>query len=449
MIRTKDGVRPTGPWMVTCVVLGLSLGGSGCTAMSGLRSVGLEHPRLLGFWDRTQATSPGLGDDYYAQSMHAGEDRSGAGPKRSEDARKRSGGESGPGGEAPGVEVMPSPDRDGVTRRSPAGAPPVRDETVRVTLGRPEPLPALAAPTTTATDLAASRSMAPGKPDRPLGAVDSSLAARPARQPGEHRKTAQAPTAASPAPPKPPASPDARTILAQCESQLRALDTYQVRMSRMERVGGRLQPEEEVILSIRRDPKAVRLEWATGANQGREVIYSTRRDERSLFVHMPSSAIPLPTMKIPVDSPMVMKNSRHSITEAGFDTIIANLRKALDQKPSSKTEGGESIYQGLERPPGLDHPSHRFTRRSPSGETWTVYLDARSMLPCMVLAHDATGELEERYIYHEVRKNPVELASADAFDPDRRWGEPQGLLTRFARAAAGGKGSDTSREAAR
>jgi hypothetical protein len=67
----------------------------------------------------------------------------------------------------------------------------------------------------------------------------------------------------------------------------------------------------------------------------------------------------------------------------------------------------------------------------------------------MVLAHDSAGELEERYIYHEVRKNPVELASADAFDPDRRWGEPKGLLTRFVRAAAGGKPTDQSLEKAR
>jgi hypothetical protein len=145
---------------------------------------------------------------------------------------------------------------------------------------------------------------------------------------------------------------------------------------------------------------------------------------------MPTSAIPLPTMKIPVDSPMVMKNSRHSITEAGFETIVANLQR------------GESVYQGLEQPPGLDRPDHRFSRRSPTGESWTVYLDARSMLPCMVLAHNAAGELEERYVYHEVRKNPIELASVDAFDPDRRWGESKGLLTRFARAAAGGKDPD-------
>jgi len=236
------------------------------------------------------------------------------------------------------------------------------------------------------------------------------------------------------------ASQDARTILSGSEAKLRSLDTYQVKIARIERVGGRLQPEEEILLSIRRDPKAVRLEWAAGPNQGREVIYSSRLDQRSLYVHLPKSAIPLPTMKIPVDSPMVMKNSRHSITEAGFDTIIESLRQYLERTGPQEADPGELVYQGVEKPPGLDRPSHRFTRRSASGATWTAFLDARTMLPCLVLAKDSAGQLDERYIYHEVHENPLELASADAFDPDRRWGEPKGVLSRFARSIADPQG---------
>ena len=46
----------------------------------------------------------------------------------------------------------------------------------------------------------------------------------------------------------------------------------------------------------------------------------------------------------------------------------------------------------------------------------------------MVVAKDPSGQLDEKYIYHEVIENPADLASADAFDPDRRWGESKGLL---------------------
>ena len=63
-------------------------------------------------------------------------------------------------------------------------------------------------------------------------------------------------------------------------------------------MGGQLQPQEELSLSVRTEPKAVRLEWADGPNKGREVIYSSALDPRMLFVHMANSAIPLPSMKI-------------------------------------------------------------------------------------------------------------------------------------------------------
>jgi hypothetical protein len=227
------------------------------------------------------------------------------------------------------------------------------------------------------------------------------------------------------------------------------LQTYQVRVSRLERINGHLQPEENLVLSIQREPKAVRLEWAAGPNQGREVIYAHRLDQRSLFVHQSSSAIPLPTIKVPVDSPMVMKNSRHSITEAGFDTIIDNLRKPLD-RPDTPTPGRpELVYQGVESAPVLNRPAHRFTRRAPTAETWTIYLDAGTMLPCVVSAHDSHGQLVERYIYQDVRENPVELASNDAFDPNRRWGDSQGLLSRFARAAGGAIGTNSGQSTTR
>ncbi len=162
---------------------------------------------------------------------------------------------------------------------------------------------------------------------------------------------------------------------------------------------------------------------------------------------MPKSAIPLPTMKIPVDSPMVMKNSRHSIAEAGLDTIIENLQKARDG--SHQRELGRLDYRGVEKPPGLDRSSHVFTRRSPSGETWTVFLDAHTMLPCMTVAKDPSGELDERYVYHEVRENPTELASADAFEPNQRWHDSSGFLSRFARAAVGTDSSNSRQSTTR
>ena len=76
-------------------------------------------------------------------------------------------------------------------------------------------------------------------------------------------------------------------------------------------------------------------------------------------------------------------------------------------------------------------------RRTSSGETWNVYLDERSLLAIAWSSRKTrTAQLIERYVYREIRDNPTELAAAGAFEPDQRWGESKGLLSRFARAAS-------------
>jgi hypothetical protein len=417
--------------------------------MSGLRSIGTTDPPAgIAFWDRSQP-APDPAADYYAQYMHAAKDRADALAKRSARPPGRTPEDGEASEDRQDDEQLASRDRDATDPDARRRAEPIRAETIHVTLGAPEPLPALAGRMDTDIAWTASPTSSPDNPQS--RETDPAPLTRVAAQTADVRRDAdEVPKGRSAPPPTRlarPASPDGKTILAQSAAKVRSLDTYQVKIARIERVGGRTQPEEQILLSIRRDPKAVRLEWSDGPNQGREVIYSTQLDARSLFVRMPKSAISLPRMKIPIDSPLIMKNSRHSIAEAGLDTIIANLQKA--QETSQQNDLGRLEYRGVEKPPGLNRPSHVFTRRTPSGETWTVFLDARTLLPCMTVAKNPKGELDERYVYHEVRENPTELASADAFDPDRRWGESNGLLSRFARAAMGADSSNNRRSTTR
>jgi Protein of unknown function (DUF1571) len=449
MFRTKEGARRSLSRAAGILALGLCFAELGCTSTTGLRSVWPDRPMLLGFWDRRQPPPPDPADDYYARYMHAAKSRSAAPARDSRDAAaspaaEESDGEPGPpaAGDPVTADETRSPSASRPPRRDTASTgEPRSDETIRVTLGMPEPLPSATKP----ADVTLASARPPSSWEAEGGSSPSPAGS--SGEPGRVHRAEERPESAESAPapePRRPATParpkpslqDARDILARSEAKLKSLATYQVKMSRVERVDGRLQPEEEVVLSIHRQPREVRLQWTSGPSEGREVIYSTRVDDRSLFVHMPKSAIPLPTMKMAVDSPMVMKSSRHSITEAGFDTIIDNLRKSVDQADDANTARGRAAYRGVEKPPGLDRPSHVFTRRSPNGETWTVFIDARTMLPTMVVAKDPSGQLDEKYVYREVVENPAELASADAFDPDRRWGASNGLFSRFARGGA-------------
>ena len=179
-------------------------------------------------------------------------------------------------------------------------------------------------------------------------------------------------------------------------------------ITRVELVGGRLQSEEEAILSIRRNPKAVRLEWHDGPSKGREVIYSAALNDRMMYVNVGNPSLLISRMSIPVDSPIAMRNSRHPITEAGFDTILDNLFQYIDDGRKATAKGGKLAYRGLERPKGLDQPCHLIERVAPGGETWSVYLDPTTLMPAVVSAvKTGSGELIERYTYRNLRPNPT------------------------------------------
>jgi hypothetical protein len=231
-----------------------------------------------------------------------------------------------------------------------------------------------------------------------------------------------------------PAEPTADSIVASARDRLDKLKSYKVALNRQERVGETLLEPEDVLLSIRRNPKAVRLEWVDGPHKGREVIYAAGQNGGLMHINMADSVIRVPRMSMAPDSPLVLKSSRHPITEAGLDTIVANLEKAIDLARQGDMSRGRVSYGGLENPGPLDHPCHKLVRITPSGETWHVYIDPETHLPAMVQATDLQGELLERYVFRNPQTDPADLASADAFDPDRRWGAATDLLGRLARS---------------
>jgi hypothetical protein len=332
------------------------------------------------------------------------------------------------------------------------------DSAIRVTLGRPESLPTLNdRGTDSGAMLAASTSWRrPGEraATRSSGMTDGTSGAVMNERPGDTGDVAAVASRIADGRQRPAKNAGAtrrrsggdedrrstssddqlRPLLASARARLETMSTYRVDITRVERVGNQVQPEEVVVLSIRRNPKAVRLEWPEGPSKGREVIYSAAVNPRTMFVNMTQSSLPIPRMSFPVDSPLVLRTSRHPITEAGFDTILDGLEKYSAADAAGVKKNGKLVYKGIERPKGLVTPCHLLERTTPGGETWQVYLDTRTFMPAVAVASRARdGELIERYIYRNLRPNPADLASAEAFDPDKRWGEPKGLLSRLAR----------------
>jgi Protein of unknown function (DUF1571) len=231
------------------------------------------------------------------------------------------------------------------------------------------------------------------------------------------------------------AAPTLDALLSQCRQKLDAMTTYQVKMNHQERVGILLNPAEDVLLSIRRSPKAVRIEWRDGPHKGREVLYAADARSGQMHVRMGEALLAMPRLSMAPDSPIALKNGRHPIDEAGFDTVVSRIEDGLKKQKAGDPSGGKLAYAGLEKPDGVDKPCHKITRVMPTGETWVVYLDPDSSIPAYIQETAANGDLLERYVFHDLAANVAELTKAEAFDPDARWGPATGILQRLARAA--------------
>ena len=270
-------------------------------------------------------------------------------------------------------------------------------------------------------------------PNNPVGVVlKPPMSLRATANPaGPSPRPVASPTPATVTPPgsrRRRAQQQFETIVASAQERLDSLRTYQVAINRQERVGNLLQEPEEVLLSIRRHPRAVRLQWQEGPHQGREVIFAEQETNGLLQVNMADSKIPIPRLTLPPNSPLALRNSRHPITEAGFDTIVRNLTKTIEENRAGDESHGRISYAGIEQPAPLDHPCYKIVRVTATGETWQVFLDPESKLPTMVQANAANGDLLERYLFRSVEADPAELTASNAFDPNARWGESKGLL---------------------
>jgi hypothetical protein len=252
-------------------------------------------------------------------------------------------------------------------------------------------------------------------------------------------------------PPKDPAQTQAdnaskamESVVASTRTRLESLGNYQLKLTRQERIGTALQAPEDVVLSVRRQPQAIRLEWKEGAHKGREVLYNADRDGGVMQVNMADSLVPMPRLSMRPDSPMALAQSRHPITEAGFDTIVARLERAQQRTQAGDKAAGPLSYSGLETIPECTHPCHKLLQTNPTGESWLVYVDSQTKLPALVQARAANGDLLERYVFRDVQSDITELAADTAFDPDKRWGQSPSLIRRLARANAPNSPADIS-----
>jgi len=135
--------------------------------------------------------------------------------------------------------------------------------------------------------------------------------------------TVATPSATEPAADEHPLKPAIRMAQEGLDA-LADISDYQASIARREMVGNELVVET-MQMKFREEPFSVYLLFG-GANAGREVLYIDGRNDNKLLAHEGSGLTSfIGTISLAPDSPQVLKQSRHMITDIGLRNMIGAI----------------------------------------------------------------------------------------------------------------------------
>lgn len=215
----------------------------------------------------------------------------------------------------------------------------------------------------------------------------------------------------------PAATEDLTSLLMRMEAAYTKVADYTARFTRQERVAGTLREREEALLKFQR-PGRIYLRWLTGRSKEREILFVKGRDENKVLVHQPGALSRFFTLVLAPDSPRVLRESRHPVTDVGLgrlvELLVENAGRALRQGELTLLDRGVTEEFGrrqrrieavLPREPAKGYYCYRVL----------VSVDLEWGLPVAATIFGWDDRIVADYLYRDLRLNPG-LHAID-FDP--------------------------------
>ncbi len=189
---------------------------------------------------------------------------------------------------------------------------------------------------------------------------------------------------------------------------------YSCRLIKRERIDGRMQPQNTMIMKVRTQPFSVYFRWQEpSALAGQEACYVAGRYGGKIRVRPRGLLGAVGFVSLDLNDPRVRENNRHAITEAGIGHLIEQCAEGWEKErrwSQSQVQVAEYEY---------DH--RRCTRvevvhpTNPEGRFWhyrdVVFFDKEHHLPVRLEAYDwprhpgDSGDLLETYSYAGLQIN--------------------------------------------
>ena len=190
-------------------------------------------------------------------------------------------------------------------------------------------------------------------------------------------------------------------LLEAGKSAAAQLGTYESRVTKRERVGGKQMKPQTLALTVRQSPRAVRLEILDGPAKGRKVVYDATVKKNELRVREAGVLGLAGPMWIDVNSGMTRSDTNHPIMDFAFTNIIEVLEDNFKKGEAlggftRKDEGFDTAGRyciTFTAPPG---GQHLYATRA------RICMDPVLALPVIMEIDDAKGPLE-RFDFRDVK----------------------------------------------
>lgn len=203
---------------------------------------------------------------------------------------------------------------------------------------------------------------------------------------------------------------------------------YSCRVTRRERVGNKMMPEEVMEMTFRAEPRSIHYRWLDSGHEGRECLYVEGRNHGNIITLGGKADFLFSGRRLSVDPNGIMARgkSRYTITQAGLDKLTKRAENILAAQEKGDVSKGTLRYGGLAERPEFQHPVHHVIQAIPvkydanftHGGTRNWFFDPETGRLLLTQADDPKGPCEY-YLFD--RFVPNDAIGESNFDPDQLW----------------------------
>jgi hypothetical protein len=192
---------------------------------------------------------------------------------------------------------------------------------------------------------------------------------------------------------------------------------YSLVMLKQERLGGQLQPSEEIAVSYRTKPHSVVLKWIKGQRKANCALFVEGQNNNMLLIN--PSGIAGRLIKVVERDPEgtdAKQSGRYSMREFGLRATMTRTLNGFEKARANGTLKTE--YLGILKVKELGNRlCYAFKRIAPKPEEdgftdVTVYIDKETWLQVGTLLKAPDGKVIAEYLFRDIQLNPT-------FKPDQ------------------------------